>query len=135
MLRRHLVAGALSLSTVRATPAGADAAYEPADPVLAEAALQEGSVLVCSTTFEADASAMLNGFREAFPSIQLNYHRMNSGQLYDQVVAGEPVDIAWSSAFDLQFKLVNDGYARVYASPEATNLPAWAIWRNEAYAT
>ena len=34
---------------------------------------------------------------------------------------------------DLQIKLVNDGYAQAYASPEKPNLPPWAIWKNEAY--
>jgi len=34
---------------------------------------------------------------------------------------------------DLQMKLVNDGYAARYASPEAEGLPPWAVWRNEAY--
>ena len=36
---------------------------------------------------------------------------------------------------DLQFKLVNDGHAEVYRSPEAGNVPDWANWRNEAYGT
>jgi iron(III) transport system substrate-binding protein len=34
---------------------------------------------------------------------------------------------------DLQIKLVNDGYAQPYASPEKPFLPPWAIWKNEAY--
>ena len=36
---------------------------------------------------------------------------------------------------DLQMKLVNDGHAQAYKSPEATKLPGWAVWRNEAYGT
>lgn len=34
---------------------------------------------------------------------------------------------------DLQIKLVNDGYAQAYSSPEKPNLPGWAIWKNEAW--
>ena len=34
---------------------------------------------------------------------------------------------------DLQMKLVNDGYAQTYVSPEAEALPSWAIWANQAY--
>jgi ABC-type Fe3+ transport system substrate-binding protein len=34
---------------------------------------------------------------------------------------------------DLQTKLVNDGYAQAYASPEKPYLPPWAIWKNQAY--
>ena len=36
---------------------------------------------------------------------------------------------------DLQMKLVNDGHALAYASPERAALPDWAVWRNEAYGT
>jgi iron(III) transport system substrate-binding protein len=35
---------------------------------------------------------------------------------------------------DLQFKLVNDGFAQVYASPEKLYLPDWAVWKDQAYA-
>jgi iron(III) transport system substrate-binding protein len=119
-------------STARAEPA---ATYQAADPAMARDAHREGKVLVCSTTFEADASAVLAGFRAAFPSIHLDYQRMNSGALYDFVTSGQAVDIAWSSAFDLQLKLVNDGFAQAYTSPESESLPGWAVWRHEAYGT
>ena len=36
---------------------------------------------------------------------------------------------------DLQVKLANDAYTQAYASPEASHLPQWASWRNEAFAT
>jgi len=29
-------------------------------------------------------------------------------------------------------KLVNDGQALTYASPENPSLPKWAVWKNEA---
>jgi iron(III) transport system substrate-binding protein len=32
-------------------------------------------------------------------------------------------------------KLVNDGHAQAYRSPEAAHLPSWAVWRNEAFGT
>lgn len=34
---------------------------------------------------------------------------------------------------DLQIKLVNDGYAMTYRSPEAANLPDWAKWKDQAW--
>lgn len=34
---------------------------------------------------------------------------------------------------DLQIKLVNDGYAQEYESPEKPTLPDWAVWENKAY--
>lgn len=36
---------------------------------------------------------------------------------------------------DLQFSLVNAGHAQPYASPEIPKLPAWAVWKNVAFAT
>lgn len=34
---------------------------------------------------------------------------------------------------DLQIKLVNDGFAQPYQSPELPNLPDTAVWKNEAW--
>ena len=36
---------------------------------------------------------------------------------------------------DLQVKLVDDGQALAYKSPEAGKLPAWAVYKNQAYGT
>lgn len=36
---------------------------------------------------------------------------------------------------DLQVKLVDDGQAMTYASPEASKLPTWAVYKNQAYGT
>lgn len=36
---------------------------------------------------------------------------------------------------DLQMKLANDKHTASYASPEAGELPPWAVWRNAAYGT
>ena len=36
---------------------------------------------------------------------------------------------------DMQIKLVNDGFALAYKSPELAKLPEWAVWRNEAFGT
>jgi iron(III) transport system substrate-binding protein len=71
--------------------------------------------------------------------VKLEYVALDTAPLYDRVVAesatGATADVIWSSAMDLQVKLVNDGYAARYVSPETPNLPSWAIWRNEAYGT
>lgn len=36
---------------------------------------------------------------------------------------------------DLQIKLVNDGFAMTYKSPEVAKVPEWAVWRHEGYGT
>ncbi|HEY4276185.1 MAG TPA: ABC transporter substrate-binding protein [Rhizomicrobium sp.] len=44
-------------------------------------------------------------------------------------------DLVLSSAMDLQEKLINDGYAQPYASPEVAFLPSWAHWKDLGYGT
>jgi iron(III) transport system substrate-binding protein len=41
----------------------------------------------------------------------------------------------WSSAMDLQVKLVDDGQALAYKSPESGKLPSWANYKDQAYGT
>ena len=36
---------------------------------------------------------------------------------------------------DLQVKLVADGQAATYPSPEIKSLPKWAVWKEAAYGT
>jgi iron(III) transport system substrate-binding protein len=112
-------------------------------PVAAErqdiaSAMREGAVVIRATTDEAEASEMLAGFRQLYPGLAVSYAKVTSSELYDEFVADAAAgagtaDIVWSSAMDLQIKLVNDGYAERYVSPEAASLPSWAVWRNEAY--
>jgi iron(III) transport system substrate-binding protein len=83
---------------------------------------------------------LLRDFRSMYPQLNVEYADLNSTELYSRFIAEVAAkegaaDILWSSAMDLQIKLVNDGYAQAYASPEKPNLPAWAIWKNEAWGT
>ncbi|MBP1178149.1 ABC transporter substrate-binding protein [Methylobacterium sp. PvR107] len=138
MSPRHAV-GLLLLLAVSLGPAAAQ--VEP--PLAAEdagsaTARRETVVVVRATTDEAEVADLIAGFRKAHPGVAVSYTKMNSATLYDSFVeeaaAGAgTADIVWSSAMDRQIKLVNDGYAARYASPEAASLPAWAVWRNEAF--
>jgi iron(III) transport system substrate-binding protein len=99
---------------------------------------QEDALVIRATTDETEAADLLAGFRALYPSIAVFYAKVNSSQLYDEFVADAAsgrgtADIIWNAAMDLQIKLVNDGYAARYMSPEAEGLPPWAVWRNEAY--
>ncbi|MFE1603136.1 ABC transporter substrate-binding protein [Methylobacterium sp. ID0610] len=130
---------ALLWPAVRPAPAGAEG-EAPADPSRPEvrAALREGAVVIRATTDEAEAAALLDGFRRRYPGLTVAYAKLNSSTLYEEFLtqagAGAgTADIIWSAAMDLQVKLVNDGYAAHYVSPEAAALPSWAVWRNEAY--
>lgn len=136
LMRRLLfvVASATLLTAAAVPPKGYPRSYS----AIIEAARRERTLVVYSTTGERDVAKLLDKFRRQYPFIQLDYREIQSGELYQRVVsesrARKPTgDIAWSSAMDLQIKLVNDGYAQAYASPEKPHLPAWAIWKNEAY--
>jgi iron(III) transport system substrate-binding protein len=80
----------------------------------------------------------LQGFKRRYPYVRVNYEHMASKAVFDRYVAesglGKPsADLLFNSAMDLQIKLVNDGYAQSYASPEKPFLPEWAVWKNQAY--
>ena len=111
--------------------------YGPGYAEIVAAANREGKVVVYSVT--SAVPLLLEGFQKLYPGVKLEYHALDTTPLYDRLVSesasGKTADVAWSSAMDLQIKLVNDGYAQAYVSPESSNLPGWAIWRSEAYAT
>ena len=94
---------------------------------------------IVSTTQDADVADLLADFRARHPDIDTVHTKINSNDIYNQIVdpstsSATPGDIIWSSAMDLQIKLVNDGYAQPYVSKEIAHIPDWAIWKNEAYA-
>ncbi len=82
---------------------------------------------------------MIEGFQKANPDVAVDYEDMLTGEIYDRIVketdAGEKTaDFAFSSAMDLQVKLSNDGYAQRSDLAMSGRWPAWANWRNTAYA-
>jgi iron(III) transport system substrate-binding protein len=99
---------------------------------------RQGTLSIYSTTDAREVAQLLQDFRALYPQIRVEYADINSTELYSRFIAEVAAkegtaDLLWSSAMDLQIKLVNDGYAQAYASPEKPNLPPWAIWKNEAY--
>jgi iron(III) transport system substrate-binding protein len=117
-------------------PPGYPAAYQ--DQVAA--AQKEGKAVVYSTTDSASAEPLLKDFKSLYPFLQVEYGDLNSTELYNRFIsemaAGSGTgDLLWSSAMDLQMKLVADGYAQVYESPEAAHLPAWATFEKKAFGT
>lgn len=117
-------------------PAGYPAQY--AETIAA--AEQEGKLVIYSTTDVGVARDLIDDFQSLYPRIEVQYQDMNSNDLYnaylgDVLTSPGTADILWSSAMDLQFSLVNAGHAQPYASPEIPKLPAWAVWKNVAFAT
>ena len=105
---------------------------------LAAGAIHEGAVTVLSTTDLEEVGELLSGFRALYPSLRLEYEKANSTIIDERVrreaKAGKiSVDFVWSSAMDLQLKLINDGYAESYDSLAREALPDWAVWKNQGY--
>jgi iron(III) transport system substrate-binding protein len=113
----------------------------PADYAkIVDAAKKEGKVVVTATTDAVAAGPLIKDFQVLYPGVSVEYSDVNSTELYNRFIseaaAGSGTgDVLWSSAMDLQVKLVADGYAMSYASPEIPHLPKWAVWQNQAYGT
>jgi len=106
---------------------------------LIKAGTREGKVVVYATTDARLVTPLIREFEVTY-GVQVDYNDLNSTEVYgrylSEIAAGkDSADLLWSSAMDLQVKLVNDGHALHYRSPEIPNLPDWAYWREEAYGT
>src|SRR5476651_3639 len=138
VLSAGIFAAGLSLTTgaLAQVPAGYPADYAK----LVEAATKEGKVVIYSTTDAVSANPLVKDFEALYPAIKVEYSDLNSTELYNRFIAESAAnngtgDVIWSSAMDLQIKLVADGLALTYASPEIPALPKWAVWKDAAYGT
>ncbi|MCD2476555.1 extracellular solute-binding protein, partial [Staphylococcus aureus] len=76
------------------------------------AARKEGKVVVYSTTDTAAVRPLVKDFEALYPGVRVEYNDMNSTELYNRFISeaaagGGSADVLWSSAMDLQVKLVN----------------------------
>ena len=141
-MRTALRCIALSLATLCCDSfAQAPAGYPRDYGQTLAAARKEGKVVVYSVLSNKAAQPLLNDFNALYPDIKVEYDgEMGSSEMQErflsEAAAGrDTADVAWSSAMDLQLKLVEDGHARAYESPEAKGLPSWALYRDQAYGT
>ncbi len=115
-------------------PVGYDLSYAK----LVEEGTKEGRLVIWSTTDRQIMRDLLSAFQRAYPGITTEYHDLPARDVGDRFLAigktggGNP-DLLLSSSMDMQIKLVNDGYAQSYDSPEKDNLPDWANWKNQAW--
>jgi iron(III) transport system substrate-binding protein len=138
ILSASLIATAVTFGTAAfaQVPAGYPADYAK----IVEAASKEGKVVIYSTTDAVSANPLVKDFEALYPSVKVEYSDLNSTELYNRFIAESAAnngtgDVIWSSAMDLQVKLVADGQAAAYASPEIKALPKWAVWKDAAYGT
>jgi len=115
-------------------PAGYPRSYE----ALVATARAEHGVIVYGNADAATMAPLVAAFRRAFPGVSVAYNDLQSSEIYRRFVAETrgrrpSADLVWSSAMDLQAKLINDGYAQAYQSPEKPALPASAVWKNMGY--
>jgi iron(III) transport system substrate-binding protein len=128
------VAAALNVSAQ--VPAGYPADYAKT----IENAKKEGKLVIYSATDAKAAESLIKDFSALYPGIKVEYNDMNSTEVYSRFISevaagGATGDVLWSSAMDLQIKLVSDGYGLTYKSPESGAIPAWANWKDSAYGT
>ena len=125
-----------TLAVAQPVPAGYPADYAQT----MAAASKEGKVVIYSALDTKAAGPLIKDFSALYPGIKVEYSDLNSTELYNRFIAEAAsgqgsADVMWSSAMDLQVKLVDEGHALSYPSPEAPKLPAWAVYRNQAYGT
>ena len=98
-----------------------------------------GTVVIYAAADLQVVGPLIADFEQAHPEIKVVYHDLQSTDLndrfLDEIGNSSKADIVWSSAMDLQMKLVNDGHAKPYRSAETSALPSWAKWRDEAFGT
>ena len=130
------LAASLATAALSQVPAGYPADYAQ----VVAAAKKEGKVVIYSALDTKAATPLIKDFNALYPDIKVEYNDMNSTELYNrfiaEVAAGQGgADVMWSSAMDLQVKLVDDGKAMAYKSPETPKLPGWSVYKGEAYGT
>jgi iron(III) transport system substrate-binding protein len=103
------------------------------------AARQEKKLVIYSV-IHADAAVgdLLAAFHRRYPFIEVTNSDDDGARTYQrfkrEIAAGKPsADFIWSSAMDLQEKLINDGLSLPYETPEMPYIPAWAHWRDLGY--
>lgn len=140
--RATLSLAALALCTATATTAWAQvpAGYPASYQAVIDAAKKEGKVTVYTPTDAAAGKPLVKEFESLYPGVKVEYMDMNSSELYNRFISETAAgttsaDVVWNSAMDQAVKLVADGYAMVYESPETKSLPYWASYQKQAYGT
>ena len=138
--RLHFVAISV-LCALAATPTSSQEDQVRTDPLdrdrLSAGSGTEGAIRIISTSDTIEVKGLLGEWHRLHPNIRVDYIHQSSLEIYEEVVKcrerGQCADIAWSSAMDLQVKLVNDGYAQLFSPTDSDRIPDWAIWRKQAF--
>ncbi|MEG8016757.1 ABC transporter substrate-binding protein [Sphingomonas sp. LR55] len=98
----------------------------------------ERQVRIYGNADRAELLPVVVAFRKRYPGITVLYADLGSTEMYRRFVTETrarklSADLVWSSAMDLQVKLINDGFAQGYASPEKPALPPVSVWKNMGF--
>ncbi|MBV2147723.1 ABC transporter substrate-binding protein [Sphingobium sp. AS12] len=107
------------------------------DQLIADARA-ERQVIIYANADRAEMAPVILAFQRRYPGVFVKYADLGSTEISRRFVAETrgrkpSADLVWSSAMDLQGKLINDGFAQSYASPEKPALPASAVWKNMGF--
>lgn len=99
---------------------------------------RESVLILYTTTHNKVADDLFKGFHKIYPRIKIIYVDGTAAYLNDRLISEvshhqTTADLIWTTAVDLQAKLINDGYAQTYSSPEKPNLPSLAVWKDQGY--
>ena len=135
-----VVAAYAAAAWVSALPASAQvpAGYPASYQQIIDAAKKEGKVAIFSSTNSPNTAPVWADFQKLYPGITVETTDLSSTELYNRFLSQDAagahdVDILWSNAMDLQMKLVQDGKALAYASPEKPHIPATAQYNDLIY--
>lgn len=102
-------------------------------------AQQEGQLIIYGV-MHADTAVedLLSHFHKRYPFLDIRNSDGDGAKTYRRFIrevsnGQASADFIWSSAMDLQEKLINDGYSMSYTTPEMAALPSWAHWQNLGY--
>ena len=131
--RRHLVLG-LACAGATACTSGLN---EPGTSAKVRW-LAEREAALCIYTNTSLLGPVLEAFTRRWPEIAVSLEDMNSTRMASQVQGladeGRPgPDFVWSTAMDVQVKLINDGYAQTYRSPHRRAMPSGSVWRDQGF--
>ena len=122
-----------SIASAQQVPDGYPAGYAE----LISAAEKEGAVTIYSSTDSKSVAGVLQAFQARYPKIKVEFVDQSSNEVYtrftSEFAAGQGTgDLAWGGS-DTAVKLIEDGIAAEYTSPETRNLRAGANYKNAAY--
>lgn len=127
---------AVSINAAAQVPAGYPADYA----AIVDGAKKEGKLIVYAATDTKAAEPLIKDFNALYPGVKVEYNDMNSTEIYNRYISevaagGATADVLWSSAMDLQIKLISDGYGLQYKTQELASLPVWGSMNNTGYGT